>query len=983
MTKDLSQDPQKSLCKLDEKEMNKSNLDHFRGIQNPNSLLMMLNVFSELSGCPCLLMNFEDKYVNSCSCNAMTLFNGGLIKNGESLFGRISEMKSEREDACIEIVYGPHARGVFVPVKIKGDLYGYFVYGQFVEENDPIAVKIANGDKLTNEEALEASLLKVLSREEIEENIEKSIRFAKGIVSQIEMSYELQNEIEKNKQAANEIRVQKTFFENLFENSPDAIAILDNEDKVIRVNKEFEKLFEYTQEEVLSNKINDLIVPENFKEEGKKYTKQASLGQVLEFTTVRQTKYGKQIHVQVTGKPIFLDEEKVAVYAIYRNVTEEVWQQKQEQIIYGITDLLNSALSQVELVHRIGDLLQPVVGNGQMFLDLISPTNRSLRSFSQKSSKYDQISFSESLSFSAIRRKRKLNLDEYQIKEIVDKNSLSLSEFPMRWIGFPLVDNDLVLGVFGVSSLNSSANLDSDTLKLLELVSVQIALGVKRKKREMELKTLHRSMEQSPASIVITNRDGDIEYVNPKFCQISGYSVEEVIGKNPRILKSGFTPQDVYKQMWEHLKIGEEWNCEFLNVKKNKELYWERASFSAIKDEFGKITHYMATKEDITESKRIEKDLLEAKNKAEESDRMKSAFMANVSHELRTPLNAVIGFSNLCNDSMNINEILEFVQLINKSGNQLLEVIEDILNFTMIESGNIKKVEEEFLMTNFLCEVKKLAAQKQILENKERLTLKFNADKRYSRILVRNDFQRLIQVVMNLFKNGLKFTNQGVVEFGYFVDGEKLKIYVKDTGVGIEKDKKDIIFDKFRQVDDSITRTFGGTGMGLAISKKIMDMLGGRIEVESEPNKGSTFTLVLDCIISKEKRSEVELVDANHMPTILVAEDELSNYRLIETILKRNKYKVIWAENGAEAIRICKEKSNIDLVLMDMRMPEVDGMKATTEIKKINPNLTIIAQTAYAMNGDKDKALEIGCDDYLSKPIKKELLLEKIKSFIK
>jgi len=164
-----------------------------------------------------------------------------------------------------------------------------------------------------------------------------------------------------------------------------------------------------------------------------------------------------------------------------------------------------------------------------------------------------------------------------------------------------------------------------------------------------------------------------------------------------------------------------------------------------------------------------------------------------------------------------------------------------------------------------------------------------------------------------------------------------------------------------------------------------MDMLGGKIEVESEPNKGSTFTLILDCVLSKEEIMQTELpkVEANHIPTILVAKDELSNYRLIETILKRNKYKVIRAENGAEAIRICKEKSDIDLVLMDMRMPEVDGMQATIEIKKINPNLTIIAQTAYAMNGDKDKALEIGCDDYLSKPIKKELLLEKIKSFIK
>ena len=241
---------------------------------------------------------------------------------------------------------------------------------------------------------------------------------------------------------------------------------------------------------------------------------------------------------------------------------------------------------------------------------------------------------------------------------------------------------------------------------------------------------------------------------------------------------------------------------------------------------------------------------MESKNRAEESDRLKSAFLANMSHELRTPLNAVIGFSNLCDSSLSMTEILEFVGLINKSGNQLLGIIEDILNFTSIESESFQVGEEEFFMSNFIEDVKKMSKEKQIQKNKERLGIQFKADDNYSRVLVKSDYQRLLQVVTNLMKNALKFTNEGIIEFGYKVDGEDLFLYVKDSGVGIEKEKKEVVFDRFRQADDAITRTFGGTGLGLAISKKIMDMLGGTIEIESELNVGSTFTLRLNCVIS-------------------------------------------------------------------------------------------------------------------------------------
>ncbi|MGQ1910427.1 PAS domain S-box protein [Marinifilum sp. RC60d5] len=956
---------------IPEWEVQKFNLKSLKIKDTSMDIEDILCDFSYLSNCSSLFIDFESNTISKVCNIDVSEFINKTAKTFDDLFSELLKKSSSQKQGFIELRSPNGTRTICIPIILRKMVYGFFVYGNYNLESDI-------------EDGVDLNSLTVLSEKAAALNLNRAMRFVKLATSQLNSALNLREQVEKNKEASEEIRLQKTFFENLFENSPEAIIILNNQDRIIRVNREFERLFEYTQAEAEFKYINDLIVPSNFKLEGQDATISAAKGEVVDITTVRQTKSGKQIHVQVLGKPVMLDNDQISVYAIYRNISEHVWNQKRQLIMLEISEILNSSQTSIRMIHRIGKKLAPIIGSGKLFLELIAPDKRGFRAYSLDSPNYENIEFAKSLSFLVLKHKKKYHLKGDEIGELIKENTINVTVVPKMWLGLPLINEGVVLGVFGISSDIDYSDLNPESVKLLELAVVQLAAGVAKKKREIELKMLNTSMEQSPASIVITNREGCIEYVNPKFCQISGYSAKEAIGKNPRFLKSGFTAKEVYVQMWEHLVKGEEWVCEFLNVKKNRELFWERASFSAIKDEYGKITHYVAVKEDITERKKFEKDLLEAKNKAEESDRMKSAFLANVSHELRTPLNAVIGFSNLCNDSMQIDEILEFVQLINKSGNQLFGIIEDILNFTMIESGGMAKSETEFLMINFFEEVKKQAIEKQRLENKDRLELKFTIPANFKKILVKTDFQRLLHVVMNLFKNGLKFTNEGVVEFGYYVSDGSLKLYVKDTGVGIEKDKKDIIFEKFRQVDDTITRTFGGTGMGLAISKKIMDMLGGKIEVESEPNSGSTFTLILDCILSKEsiEQEEVKKEDKEYS-TILVAEDEISNYRLIEAILKRSKYKVIRAENGAEAIRICKEIKEIDLILMDMRMPEVDGMEATIEIKKFRPNLPIIAQTAYAMNGDKNKVLDFGCDDYISKPIKRELLISKLKSFIK
>ncbi|WP_372751707.1 PAS domain S-box protein [Labilibaculum sp.] len=955
-------------------------LPYYRGVELPGNLSRILTDFYNLLGCPACFVDFTDRSVFSKGWHEKP--NVEICRGKGKLFSE----KDSNDKGLREIQYSDSCLGTWMPILVKKRVIGYFVVGQYIMASNSCVDDKIREKKRTGDAVYLDGNIRILSQKEKTDILHKASRFVEAISNQFTYVYDLKEEIRKNKETANQLRVQKSFFENLFDHSPDAILILDNEDKVLRANQEFLHLFEYSLEEIIDQKINDFIIPERYKNEQVISLKNLAADSSVDVTTIRQTKLGKQIHVQLRGKPIVLDDNQLAFCVIYRNLTQQIWNQKCQQVMLRISEILNSSMNSIAVINHIGKELQQIVGAGKLFLELISPDRRCLRSFIENDEEFKEVNISESLSSLVIRERETLYLDNSQIDELMSSNQILLGEIPKRWLGIPLIAEDQVIGVFGVACFVDGSELNSESIDLMKTLSVQLATGVIKKTRDQELRMFQRALEQSPASILITDVKGNIEYVNPKFCDVTGYGFKEVLGKNPRFLKSGNTSDSTYREMWKTVLAGGEWHGEFLNVKKSNELFWETANLSAVKDELGRITHIVSVKEDITRTKKFQKELLESKNRAEESDRLKSAFLANMSHELRTPLNAVIGFSNLCDESLSINEILEFVGLINKSGNQLLGIIEDILSFTSIESENFQIGEEEFFMLNFLDEVEKIAKTKQVQENKECLGLQFKPDENYTAILVKSDYQRLMQVVTNLIKNALKFTNEGFVEFGYHVQGDELSLYVKDTGVGIEQGKKDIIFDKFRQADDSIARTFGGTGMGLAIAKKIMDMLDGSIQVESEPNKGSIFTLKLNCVISKSN-SKIEMMSENtlrtlNLPLILVAEDEISNFKLIEAILKRNSYEVIRAENGAEAVEICRDNSNISLVLMDIRMPIMDGLIATKKIKSFKPNLPIIAQTAYAMDGDENKALEEGCNDYISKPIRRDLLLEKLSALL-
>lgn len=506
---------------------------------------------------------------------------------------------------------------------------------------------------------------------------------------------------------------------------------------------------------------------------------------------------------------------------------------------------------------------------------------------------------------------------------------------------------------------------------------------------EEQLKVLSSAVNNSPASVVITDPVGTIQYVNPKFTEVTGYTAEEAIGQNPRILKSGNLPDSFYKEMWETITQGKEWRGEFENKKKNGEIYWELASITGIKNEKGEIAYYVAIKEDITDRKKTELELIMAKEKAEESDRLKTAFLANMSHEIRTPLNAIIGFTEMLRaDGLDPEQKREYFDIINQSSQALLKLIDDIIDVAKIEAGHVRIVPHPTDITSFMKDLYAVVDRDVQLSGKEiEVVLDLPWEEEFT---VNIDSFRLKQMMMNLLNNAVKFTERGKVEFGYRVKEEKvIEFFVKDTGIGIPEDQQEVVFDRFRQADGSSTRKYGGTGLGLWITRNLAELMGGAVHLRSEPGRGSAFFLEipLDNEVKIPEHAEKKEQPASPVKDwrdkrILVAEDNDSNYEYLRAVLSVKKAVLVRARDGKEALDILREREDIDLVLMDIQMPVLNGYEATRLLKKFRPGLPVVAQTAYAMSEDREKVMEAGCDEYISKPIHPRKLLEILGKFL-
>jgi PAS domain S-box-containing protein len=386
----------------------------------------------------------------------------------------------------------------------------------------------------------------------------------------------------------------------------------------------------------------------------------------------------------------------------------------------------------------------------------------------------------------------------------------------------------------------------------------------------------------------------------------------------------------------------------------------------------------------------LEYELIKAKDKAEESDKLKTAFLANMSHEIRTPMNGILGFAEMLNDNtLSSTNRKKYLEIINSNGKMLINLIDDIIDFAKIESDQVNMVQDDFSLNNLLNQVESTFLTSRLKRDKSRMRIitkkSFPDEKSY----IRTDPIRLRQILTNLVGNAIKFTNKGYIEFGYNLESSKfLLFYVKDTGIGIEKEKLQLIFERFMQADSSPSRKYGGSGLGLAISRGLVELLGGKMWAESTLHEGSTFyfTLPFHPVIRKvEERIESRHSRSNYHwegKLFLIAEDDKFSYKFLEGFLKQTRAEVIRASDGREAVEMCRNNKNIDLVLMDIQMPEMNGLVATEEIKKFNRGIPIIAQTANAISEERQRCIQAGCDDFITKPVNITELYAKIDKWL-
>jgi len=360
-------------------------------------------------------------------------------------------------------------------------------------------------------------------------------------------------------------------------------------------------------------------------------------------------------------------------------------------------------------------------------------------------------------------------------------------------------------------------------------------------KTQEQNQILSMSLEQSPVHIIIGNLNGEIEYVNKRFTEVTGYTAEDVIGTDMRQQVLGPKNQSFWENIWASIQLGNYWRGEIENVKKDSSSYWEYVSVSPLKNEHGKITHYITVKEDITNRKKIEQEILEAKERAEKSDRLKEAFLQNLSHEIRTPMNAIVGFSGLIAEpGIDHDSLTEYAHIIQNSSNKLLSIVTDILTMARIQTGQERIITRPVYINELIDKL--LINNKELAESKN-IDLQIHKDQSNPIPVIITDESKLYQILNNLVHNAIKFTNHGSVHLGYSIQSSAIHFYIKDTGIGIPTDAIDLIFERFRQADPSLSVQYGGTGLGLAICKSYANMLGGKISVESIIDKGSTFHL--------------------------------------------------------------------------------------------------------------------------------------------
>ena len=666
---------------------------------------------------------------------------------------------------------------------------------------------------------------------------------------------------------------EKAFLEHLYNSIPAAIAITSTSGIISMINREFTNLFGFTSEEAVNNNINDLVVPDDLKEEAIRIDSLASMNNKEVRQTLRKDKSGNKIHVSLVAASIVIDNEIVAHLFIYRDITTERKNQLLQEILFNISTAALKQYDIKEIYPIIVHELSKIWDTNNFFIALYDKTSEtlSLPFFTDEKDNFYEIPITKTITGWVIKQNKSVLLKENDLKILDEAGDIDLVGTPCKvWIGVPLRIESNIIGVMCLQDYHDENKFSRDDLSVMDFIANQIAIVIQRR-------------------MILDN-------------------------------------------------------------------------------------------------------LILATQKAEESALTKQLFMSTMSHEIRTPLNEVIGITNLLIQENPREDQMEYIKTLKFSGNHLLTLVNDVLDYNKMESGKIVFEQTQFNLSDFLEEIMRSYSFRSKAKH-----LSFDI-KKASNLPdeVIGDPTRLNQILSNLLSNALKFTNQGSItvlikELERTGNQSKMEFTVTDTGIGIPKNMHSLIFDRFAQASQDTTRRFGGTGLGLAICKKLIELQGGTITVESEPKKGSTFRFVISLGVS-EKGSQTQTAESPEDYTglegkrILVAEDNKINFFVANRFLIGWGITVTHAENGQLALDIL-EREDFDLILMDLHMPIMDGIEATRIIRNSeNPkirNIPIVALTAAIMSESYDEIDDLNINDYVLKPFNPHDLFERIRKHIR
>lgn len=777
-------------------------------------------------------------------------------------------------------------------------------------------------------------------------------------------------DVSERKEAEKQLIKSEVSYRNIYNSSNDGIIIFDLDTLKIRdINTAGMKLYGYKKDQLLSLDIDSLSAGiGNFTGEAfRKLLKKSSETESQLFDWMAKKKNGEIFWLEMDIKQANIGDD-LCILNVIRDVTNRKKTEEQlKQNEIRFRSLFENMSNNVAIFE--------VIDNGKDFI---------FKNFNSAAEKLEGINRNEIIGKSA--GIVFPTLREYNLLETFKKvwETGKPEETPII-----LYDNDDRILSW---TENFIYKLPSN-----EIVVIYDDI-TERKKAEFDLlKTKERyriATEETMVAVWERNLENNKGHADAVLFEILGYPIPNV-EDSFSIWKNYIHPDDLQEiqKLNQELKEGKikELNYKFRATDIDGNIRWFIDKGVALKNNKGITTRLIGTISDITQQQKIEEQLILAKEKAEEADNLKSAFLANMSHEIRTPMNGILGFSDLLKyEETTESERNNFIDIIHQSGKQLMNIINDILDISKIEVGQIQINEESCSINDMLDEL--LGLFKPDIKDKKNLTLEIHKELDDSESIVITDGVRVRQILTNLINNAIKFTSQGYVEFGYLIvpsdnPSEKIKhdiqFYVNDTGIGIPDTKREIIFDRFRQSDESHTRKFGGTGLGLAISKGFVELLGGQIWHESTQDHGSTFYFTIP--YKAGNIEQIRKIEASFNTTynwsnktVLVVEDDEISFKYLHKILSKTGLIIIRAISGYDAVNICDKHNEINLVLMDIQLPGINGYEATKKIREFKPDLPILAQTAHALPEDKQKSIDAGCNDYISKPIKRQILFSKI-----